>query len=145
MDRMNPVYVPNYVDRHPAEVSADVLRKALPGFATRIDNTTDSIFIRGGLPISATLSQEAIFYPAVSGMREQVQAALQKTIDEIRKFAIEAVGLQPVIDEMISATKKAAYDQGFGEGHAAGLADGRRALLQEWAAAVEANREGAGS
>jgi hypothetical protein len=44
-------------------IAADMLKKRLPGFETRIDGARDAVVIQGALPIAMTVSAETVFYP----------------------------------------------------------------------------------
>ena len=132
----------------PAEVAADMLRKQLPGFDTRIIASRDAISIRGALPIYAGISQETVRYPVLYAERggfgephlgsltqidleELVMPIVSEIVDQVQKLAIEAVNLRPRIDRLVKESEQQGRQQGYQEGLKKGHQEGRRELLQE--------------
>jgi flagellar biosynthesis/type III secretory pathway protein FliH len=50
-------------DVDPAEVAAEMLKAALPGFESRINPDRDSLVIHGALPVAYEVNREVIYYP----------------------------------------------------------------------------------
>lgn len=66
-----------------------------------------------------------------------VAPAVGRIVDEIRRFAIDAVGLEPVIAERELAARKRGREEGYREGRETGRREGRAELLLEWQEAAE--------
>lgn len=145
-------------------IAAEMLKKRLPGFETKIDGGRYSVVIHGALPIASRVSAEAIIYPiydsrfspepsgiaralrdatetddmrAVREAKERaaIELAIEPSIaridDTIKRFGIEALGLEAWITEREARAREAGKREGFAAGHAAGMAQGRREILAE--------------
>lgn len=112
----------------------EILAAELPGWKTKVDPSRDAIQIDGILRLGMEVGVESIYmHPIYSGGAERIAKTL---VDNARAFAIEQVGLAPVIAER----EKQAFDRGrtsgLREGRGVGAREGRKALLAELAEAL---------
>lgn len=128
----------------PVNVAVDMLKKALPGFETRIFDRMNAIEIRGALPIYGQVSQESILMP-VGGRSPWDNRNLDRTaiesllfrdtiepiIERVQQEAIKAVNLQPRIDRMVEAAIRQAKIDARREGVEEGIRQGRIQVLRE--------------
>lgn len=139
-------------DVDPAEVAADMLREALPGFEASIVASRGQIEIRGGLPIKGALSAESVYHmvprppvidnvfrdfreifapedPAARAARRAEQTtALKLYVAPMVGALVEEVqgfAIHAVgLEPVIAHREEDAHHAGVREGHAIGLAEG---------------------
>jgi len=73
-------------------------------------------------------------------LRHELGPTLQHVIDEIRRRAIDAVGLEPVIVERERVARERGMRAGYDAGREKGRREGRAELLREWQEAADTLR-----
>jgi flagellar biosynthesis/type III secretory pathway protein FliH len=112
----------------------EILKAELPGWESKVSPATDSIVIDGILRLGIEIAQDSIYrHPVYSGGAETIAKML---VDRAREFAIEQVGLAPVIAEREKRAHERGRQDGLYEGREAGRREGRKALLAELAEAL---------
>lgn len=74
-------------------------------------------------------------------LREELAPIISRVTDEIRRRAIDAVGLEPVMRAREERARADGRRQGYGEGRAAGIREGRIEAMREWQEAAERIRD----
>lgn len=154
------------IDVNPVDVAVDMLREALPGFATKIDPAIDSVVIHGALPIAAKASTEQIRFllyrpgyfeaPLVSkvsmadealirarqteALKRELEPMVSAIVENIQRRAIEAVGLEAEIRRREERARIDGRRFGFIEGKIAGRREGRQEILAELAELAQVAR-----
>lgn len=105
------------------KIAADMLKKALPGFASRIVPERDAIAIRGALPVAAEVTMNTIVYPVSRPWRfdavpDRVREALFDSIstdaqrEREARLARERVEdeIRPSVEQIVERVRRYAID-----------------------------------
>lgn len=117
-----------------ADTVVDILQEEMPGFKANLRAATDRIEWRGPFWLNGWSNRPAYVMP-VPNMEQYARAMAREIIVRTRQHGIEQLGLQATIDEIAERARDAGRRVGYSEGHAAGIAVGRKEMLAEILAA----------
>lgn len=116
-----------------AQSVIDIIEREMPGFKGNLNAKTDMLQWKGPFWMMGKVTMDWVMQ--VPGGREEVLA--REIIERTQRDAIQRLGLQKVIDEEVRKAKEQGRRIGYSEGHASGIATGRREMLAEILAAKE--------
>lgn len=111
-------------DVDPAEVAADMLKAALPGFESRINAARDSLVIHGALPIAYEVDSQAVYYPVMRpayienpfarAMRDATEddraREARETIERARQTEALKRELAPLVEHIVESVQRFAIE-----------------------------------
>jgi len=113
----------------PADRAAEIIRRELPGFASRIDARSDELHVRAMLPFGTSIALDATY--AVPGSEVAAEELAERLVKKTRENGIALLGLEKMIREELQRARHEARREGFADGKVAGHAEGRSEMLAE--------------
>lgn len=113
--------------QEPADRAAEIIRRELPGFATKIDARTDELHVQAVLLFGTVAALDAIYAVPDLDIEEWAARLVRKT----RERGIALLGLETMIREELQRARHEAAVAAFADGKVAGKAEGRSEMLAE--------------